>query len=93
MSSCNAAHYINWATVFACKWGDPNSGQAIKTVSTIEREQLEVDFAKRVLWDLINRGVWGLHFWDELFKRKLVSLPFFRVSLFELFEHGLSKKW
>ena len=31
-------------------------GKAIKTVSTIEREQLEVDFAKRVLWDLINRG-------------------------------------
>eukprot|EP00434_Breviolum_minutum_P033560 symbB.v1.2.029697.t1/scaffold3274.1/size59892/5 len=30
--------------------------EAIKTVSTIEREQLEVDFAKRVLWDLINRG-------------------------------------
>ncbi|CAK9096275.1 unnamed protein product [Durusdinium trenchii] len=30
--------------------------EAIKTVSTIEREQLEVDFAKRVLWDLIDKG-------------------------------------
>ncbi|CAJ1387676.1 unnamed protein product [Effrenium voratum] len=30
--------------------------EAIKTVSTIEREQLEVDFAKKVLWDMINKG-------------------------------------
>ncbi|CAJ1387619.1 unnamed protein product [Effrenium voratum] len=30
--------------------------EAIKTVSTIEREQLEVDFAKKALWELINKG-------------------------------------
>jgi len=30
--------------------------EAIKTVSTIEREQLEVDFAKRVLWEMISKG-------------------------------------
>lgn len=30
--------------------------EAINTVSTIEREQLEVDFAKKALWELINKG-------------------------------------
>ena len=30
--------------------------QAVKTVSTIEREQLEVDFAKKVLWEMIDKG-------------------------------------
>ena len=32
-------------------------GQAIKTVSTIEREQLEVDFAKKCLWEMIDKGL------------------------------------
>ena len=31
--------------------------QAVKTVSTIEREQLEVDFAKKVLWEMIDKGL------------------------------------
>ena len=82
--------------VFTSKWGDPNSGQAIKTVSTIEREQLEVDFAKRVLWDLISRGEWGLHLWDKLFKHKITSLPalpFFRFSLLSLLNMVYRKKW
>lgn len=30
--------------------------EAVKTVSTIEREQLEVDFAKKVLWEMIDKG-------------------------------------
>ncbi|CAK9113664.1 Voltage-dependent T-type calcium channel subunit alpha-1G (Voltage-gated calcium channel subunit alpha Cav3.1) [Durusdinium trenchii] len=30
--------------------------EAIKTVSTIEREQLEVDFAKKCLWEMIDKG-------------------------------------
>ncbi|CAK8989614.1 Voltage-dependent T-type calcium channel subunit alpha-1G (Voltage-gated calcium channel subunit alpha Cav3.1) [Durusdinium trenchii] len=30
--------------------------EAINTVSTIEREQLEVDFAKKALWELISKG-------------------------------------
>ena len=30
--------------------------EVINTVSTIEREQLEVDFAKKALWELINKG-------------------------------------
>jgi len=30
--------------------------EAIKTVSMMEREQLEVDFAKKVLWDVISKG-------------------------------------
>ena len=33
--------------------------EAINTVSTIEREQLEVDFAKKALWELINKGDFG----------------------------------
>lgn len=44
-------------------------GKAIKTVSTIEREQLEVDFAKRVLWDLINRGRHFDSFWIIFWSR------------------------
>ena len=33
------------------------AAQAVKTVSTIEREQLEVDFAKKVLWEMIDKGL------------------------------------
>ena len=30
--------------------------EAIKTVSEIEREQMDVDFAKKALWELISKG-------------------------------------
>ena len=47
------------STAAPCISSCPASGvlvEAIKTVSTIEREQLEVDFAKRVLWEMISKG-------------------------------------
>ena len=33
--------------------------EAIKTVSEIEREQMDVDFAKKALWELISKGAWA----------------------------------
>lgn len=38
------------------RMGQSWQSQAIKTVSTIEREQLEVDFAKKCLWEMIDKG-------------------------------------
>ena len=61
----HAARWDGFSEVVRLAWSERmlNAGilsgvlvEAIKTVSTIEREQLEVDFAKRALWDMISKG-------------------------------------